>query len=110
MHLIAQADRKSSDKKISEDLPNIAGKVIWCPSQQSWAVTYTNKRGTRSTSFKGLTVYSSMPDGQPVSPKSYELSKRIKYMQAIQLYNEIDCSTSDRIPEHANFALGDCCM
>jgi hypothetical protein len=51
-----------------------------------------------------------MPDGQPVSPKSYELSKRIKYMQAIQLYNEIDCSTSDRIPEHANFALGDCCM
>jgi hypothetical protein len=47
-----------------------------------------------------------MPDGQPASPKSYELSKRIKYMQAIQLYNEIDCSASERIPQPDSFACG----
>jgi hypothetical protein len=98
----------SSDKKASEDLPNIAGKVIWSPSASGWAVTYTNRRGTRSTAFKGLKVYSSMPDGQPVSPRSYQLGKRTTYIQAIQMYNEIDCSNGDRIPYAANVISGDC--
>ena len=92
-----QGETKSWRDNYTQAMPNIPGKVIWSPSQKGWAVTYINKKGTRGTSFKGLNVPTVLPDGQPVSAKAYESSKWKKYMKAIQLYNHIDCSGSERI-------------
>ena len=94
-----QAENKSWRENYTQAMPNIPGKVFWSPSQKAWAVTYINKKGTRGTAFKGLNVPTMMPDGQIVSPKTYEAVKWQKYMKAIQLYNQIDCSVGERIPQ-----------
>ena len=101
-----QGETKSWRDNYTEAMPNIQGKVIWSPSQKGWAVTYINKKGTRGTSFKGLNVPTLLANGQPVSAKTYETLKWHKYLQAIQLYNQIDCSGSDRIQQPESSARG----
>jgi hypothetical protein len=53
-----------------------------------------------------LNVPTLLANGQPVSAKIYELLKWQKYLQAIQLYNKIDCSGSDRIQQPESSARG----
>ena len=67
--------------------PSILGKITWHPSVNAWAVHWKNKANKSQTTRVTVSA---------VSVGFAEL-RRARYVQALKMWNELDCSKRERI-------------
>ena len=86
----------------AEDCPAIIGKVTWHPSVEAWCVHY--KDAQRQNQWRRVTAKSHERKDSFLEAFAEErgrcaskAARRMAYLAALRLWNDVDCSTRDRI-------------
>ena len=99
----AAADMVGDDAEktaVDTDMHPVRGVVGWRDSNKSFIIWYKKADGQRSQTQKGLLVKTTKKTGAgevPLNRKEFLAEKRKMFVNAVQKWNEWDCSKRPRL-------------